>query len=260
MLVFRNTIQFITRMGRQLIPQWLVSVGVVRLIGWAIAGLALWGFYDIVESVWVSHSQWVDLRVLLALRPAAAATGTGPTTTGLDALLLRLAQGGEPMVLGWICAVAVANLVRLRQWIPASVVAIASLGALALNPLVQSLFPPPAAPLWQRLAYPVTSPFLLHPAMGLLVYGLVGYLLGWRFGRWRWAIALVTLTLILAVGGSRVALGVQGCINLLAGYTVLLPWLLAAVAALHLWREPTTVRDPLHRAPGKLPQADHVKP
>lgn len=223
-------------------------LAVVQLSGLAIAAVAVWGFYEIVESILVQQSQWLDLRVLLALRqsPLAAA----------DAALLRIAEAGEPLALGVACGLGVTSLVWQRQWIPASMVAIGGLGGLALDPLVQSLFPQPVSPLWRQLALSEGPELLLHGATALLVYGMLGYLLARRYPAWRWAIATGTVVLIGSVGGSRVALGLQGMTNLLTGYTVELFWLLACLVVLNLWREPIDLQTPLSPRPGSRSQAE----
>ncbi len=240
------------QLWHQFRSQWLSAIAPVHCIGWAIAALTLWGFYEIVESQLVQRSQWIDLRVLLALRPW--------TYWGSEALWLRLAQAGEPPALGLACALAMTILVWWQQWIPASMVAISTMGALALNPLVQSLFPPAISPLWQQIAHPGGPTLLLHGATAFLVYGILGYLLAQQFKAGRWAIAVLTVLLIGSIGASRVALGLQGITNLITGYTVEGLWLMACLLILQVWHEPMTFSDPLGRSPRSTSGSQHSKP
>ncbi len=233
---------------QQVYAQLTSPLASAQFSGLAIAAVALWGFYEIVESILVQQSQWLDLRVLLALRQSPL--------TSADPLLLRIAEAGEPLALGLACALGVTSLVWQRQWIPASMVAIGSLGGLALNPLVLSLFPRPISPLWRQLAIPEGPEMLLHGATALLVYGMLGYLLARRYAAWRWAIALGTVILIGSIGGSRLALGLQGMTNLLTGYTVELFWLLACLVVLNIWREPIDLQPPLSRSSGARSQSE----
>jgi hypothetical protein len=177
-----------------------------------------------------------------------------------EQLWLRIAQAGEAPALGLACALAMAILVWRQYWIPASMVAIATMGALALNPLVQSLFPHAASPLWQQMAHPEGPTLLLNGATALLVYGILGYLLAQQFQAGRWAIALLTLVLIAGIGGSRVALGYQGITNLVTAYTVEGLWLMACLLILKVWHEPTTFADPLGRSPRTGSSVRHPNP
>jgi hypothetical protein len=245
-------LRHISQFWQQMQAQRLGPIATGQCIGLAIAAIALWGLYEIVESILVQHSQWLDLHVLITLRQSPL--------PAIDPILWRVAQAGEPPVLGLACALAMTCLIGQRQWIPASMVAIGSLGALALNPLVQSLFPPPTSALWRQLTMTAAPTLMLHAATSLLVYGLLGFLLARRYGRWRWAIAAGTVLLIGGVGGSRVALGLQGLIGLLTGYTVDLLWLLACLLALTLWREPTTVDRLRRRPPTEVSRSEPADP
>jgi membrane-associated phospholipid phosphatase len=246
-------------LGAQYFSRRLTSIALLQGIGLAIAAITLWGFYEIVEALVVQHSQRIDLQVLLGLRriPLTQDSPARLTPAELSGLGLWLSKVGDPLPLGITAGSLMTSLVWQRQWIPASMAAIASMGALALNPLVQALFPPPPSPLWQRLAYPGVP--VLHAALALVIYGLAGYLLARRWPRGQWAIAGLTLALVGSIGGSRLSLGMHGLTNLFAAYTIAALWLMACLVVLHLWREPTLLSDPLRRPSPPSPKRDRVQ-
>jgi undecaprenyl-diphosphatase len=72
-------------------------------------------------------------------------------------------------------------------------------------------------------------------------------------GRWRTLAIGATITLVGAIGFSRLTLGVHYVTDVLGGYLLGLAWLLASVAAFEIWREDR------HRRPTK-PLEEGVEP
>ena len=68
---------------------------------------------------------------------------------------------------------------------------------------------------------------------GALLLVFLPMLHGWQ----RRAATIATVTLILAIGFSRLSLGVHFVSDVLGGYALGAAWLVASVAAFEIWRE-----------------------
>ncbi|MDP9263486.1 MAG: phosphatase PAP2 family protein, partial [Acidobacteriota bacterium] len=147
--------------------------------------------------------------------------------------------------------VALALAVR-RQWLLLAGWAAAMAGAgvldAVLKHIVQRPRPPQAATFLHRDSFSFPSG---HAMISLVAYGMLAYLLvlfwGSRRGR-RVAIIAVAAALALAIGFSRLYLGVHYFSDVIGGYAGGLLWLSACVTALEIAR-----RHPESRLSGDPP-------
>ncbi len=175
------------------------------------------------------HGVAAAANELVAARP--------PVVTVLEAVS-RL--GGRP-VLFWLVTVAVVLLLVRRRTRLAVYVVVAGIGALLLDPSVKALV--------GRLRPVVDVPVAAAPgnsfpsghALGSMVaYGalLLVFLPAVRRRRRPLAIALVALV-VLAIGATRVLLGVHFVSDVLAGWLLGAAWLGVTAHAFRLWRRET---------------------
>jgi len=204
----------------------------VRIGGLLLAGLSLWVFEQIADEVLEKESYALDVGILLAIRRLH--------TTLLDQAMMGITFIGDPSVLLVVCVGIAVWLLRQKHRSEATTLVIAAIGAIGLNVLLKHLFNRARPMLWERIVdvgqYSFPSG---HAMVSLVIYGFIGYLLATRFGRYRVWIAIITIFLIIAIGFSRMYLGVHWPTDVAAGYAAGLVWLIACILSLKIWRDRT---------------------
>lgn len=198
------------------------------LIG--IAG-GLWGFVELADEVIEGETQSFDERILLALRnPADPADPIGPPW--IEEICRDFTALGGVAVLTLAC-VAIAGLLVLdkkKHW--AGLVVSAMVGGVLLGVLLKSLFDRPRPDLVPHGSNVVTSSFPSgHSMMAAIAYLTAAALLCRLYESKRLKAYLITWAVLLtvAIGFSRVYLGVHWPTDVLGG------WTLGAVWALCCW-------------------------
>ena len=205
-------------------------ISIIRLGGLAVAALAMWGFATIAQEVWEKETYAFDTSILLYLRNLH--------TPLRDRVMLAFTSLGEPNLL-----LALSVSLGIILWIrkhrsEATTIAVAGAGAIGLNILLKQLFARARPQLWERTVdvkfYSFPSG---HAMISMVIYGLLGYLLGSRFPKQRWWIYSLTIILVAVIGLSRLYLGVHWPTDVIAGYTAGLVWLIACIYSLEVWKQ-----------------------
>jgi membrane-associated phospholipid phosphatase len=193
--------------------------GLASLAGLAVAVLAMFLFGWLADEMLEGETLALDLRVRAATHAIA--------TPGLTHALRIVSLVGGPSVLAVLGAVLAAVFVWRRWWRGAIVLLVAMVGAGLLDTALKLAFrrtrPTPyfGYPLPDSYSFPsghalfafcfftagaaLLAPRLQHPAL-------------------RWLVIVVALVLVLAIGFSRIYLGVHYPSDVLAGYAVGLLW------------------------------------
>ena len=205
-------------------------ISIIRLAGLAVAALAMWGFATIAEEVLEKETYAFDKSILLDLRSLH--------TPLRDRLMLGLTFLGEQNLL-LILSVSLGIILWVRKHrSEATTIAVTGAGAIALNLLLKTLFARARPQLWERTVdvrfYSFPSG---HAMISMVIYGLLGYLLGSRFPKQRWLIYSLTVVLVAAIGFSRLYLGVHWPTDVIAGYAAGLIWLMACIFSLEIWKQ-----------------------
>ena len=205
-------------------------ISIIRLGGLAVAALAMWGFATIAQEVWEKETYAFDTSILLYLRSLH--------TPLRDRVMLAFTFFGEPNLL-----LALSVSLGIMLWVrkhrsEARTIAVAGAGAIGLNILLKQLFARARPQLWERTVdvkfYSFPSG---HAMISMVIYGLLGYLLGSRFPKQRWWIYSLTVILVAVIGLSRLYLGVHWPTDIIAGYTAGLVWLIACIYSLEVWKQ-----------------------
>ena len=127
--------------------------------------------------------------------------------------------------------VLVVALVLRRRLRASLFAAIATVGSMLLNLAAKHVFARVRPALWDSIAPETTFSFPSGHAMGSITLAWVAVLLWWhlegdRWRAWRWPIAVLALLFTLAVGLSRIYLGVHYPSDILAGWTAATVWTL----------------------------------
>jgi undecaprenyl-diphosphatase len=201
----------------------------IPVVGLLLAALAIWVFAQIADEVVEQETTNIDTLILQTIR-----LGHTPL---LDQIMVGIAFLGQPSVLVVISLGLGIWLLIQRRPFEATTLAIAALGAAGLNYWLKQMFARDRPALWERVVdvryYSFPSG---HAMVSMVIYGLIGYLLATRFRRWRVLILSFTTILILAIGFSRLYLGVHWPTDVAAGYAAGLVWLIACIFSLEIWR------------------------
>ena len=206
--------------------------------------LPLWGFGELVEDLGEHGRFAFDIPVLEAMHGQASPLFD---QAALAASAIGYAWGVIP-----IDALLVLALLFRRHYRECAFAAVSILGSLLLNLAAKHSFARARPSLWTSIAPETTYSFPSGHAMGSMTLALVVVMLCWSArtpwgGGWRWPVTLLATLFVLAIGTSRVYLGVHYPSDILAGWTAatawvvgtyslvfygsLRPWVRAAVAA-----------------------------
>lgn len=213
---------------------WIGSHELPTLVGFVLLAAGVWGFVEIADDVVEGETQSFDQRLLLSLRtPTDLSDPLGPRWVeelGRDVTAL-----GGIGVLTFITLAVVGYLLLLRKSRAAIVVLVAITGGLLVSQLLKSLFDRPRPDLVPHGSHVYTASFPSgHAMMSAATYLTLGALLARMHPQRRLKAYFLILATVLsiAIGISRVYLGVHWPTDVLAGWTLgacwaILCWLIA---------------------------------
>jgi undecaprenyl-diphosphatase len=209
----------------------------LRLLAAGLAAFsAVWGFLSVMGEVREGETARVDAAILLAFRrPGDLATPIGPRWAQ-EAARDVTALGGTT-VLALVAVLAVALLWLHHRRAQAVVFAVAVVGGDLAAQLVKQLIGRARPDLVPHLDLVYSSSFPSgHSAMSPIVYFTLAGLVAAGEGRRAQKVLLVSasLALVLAIGFSRVYLGVHWPTDVLAGWALGTGVAVVATLALHL--------------------------
>jgi membrane-associated phospholipid phosphatase len=217
----------------------LFGLRVLVGLGASLGGAA--AFIEIAEQV-------VGREDLARIDGGLAECLAAHATTASTSLWMFITQWGSLPVLGTIALAVTILLLALRQRSSAVAWVAALAGGFLLNLLLKELFqrprPPGAAGILQEPSWSFPSG---HAMMSLVAYGMIAYLIA--NATFRRALQLsgvfVASLMAVAIGISRLYLGVHYLTDVLAGYACGVLWLAVCVTAVELRR---ATRDPAAHA------------
>jgi undecaprenyl-diphosphatase len=175
------------------------------------------------------HRYGLDEAILLAIQKLHSPL--------LDRIMLGITSLGESGVLLSICLGLGMGALYYNRRREATTLGVVSVGAIGLNYWLKILFGRARPELWSWIVDANHHSFPSgHAMMSMAIYGFIGYMLAKQFPQWRRRIVVSTAVLIVAIGFSRLYLGVHWPTDVLAGYAVGLAWLIACILYLELWQ------------------------
>ncbi|MDZ8241530.1 MAG: phosphatase PAP2 family protein [Nostoc sp. ChiQUE01a] len=173
------------------------------------------------------HRYGLDRSILLAIQKVH--------TPLLDRLMLSITFFGEPLVLLLISlGVGINWSYNNRRW-QATTLGITTSSAMVLIYLLKVLFGRVRPTPWKWIIDVGHPSFPSgHAMLSLVVYGLIGYILAKESPQWQKQIFTLTAILIIAIGFSRLYLGVHWPTDVFVGYTVGLLCLVACILTLEV--------------------------
>jgi undecaprenyl-diphosphatase len=209
----------------------LSATGIGLTLGLAVAGAALWVFIEIAFEV-VSGSRVVstDHRVINLV-----ATLRTPT---LDRVMYTFTYLGEALSLALVCGASVLVFAIARRYREAVLLALSLVAGSVFFSAVKLLVNRPRPPLEDaRIVQGGLSFPSGHSTLTAMLYGTLAYFIIRALRReWpRIAVGVVAGLLVLAVGISRIYLGVHYPSDVVAGWAAGVVWLGLIFAMEHAW-------------------------
>ena len=212
-------------------------LGLHLTVGLAVSLAGLWIFAGVTEDV-IHHDPLTEFDLTLLAWLQAHAGPTGKTIFG------AITTFGSPLAMILLAGVVAILLAIQRRGLLLEGWLIAFLGGGVLNEALKRAIHRPRPPHSSVLSGQSWS-FPSGHAMGSLIgYGMLAYViivLGTKDRRTRVAVILCTAVLVLAIGVSRLYLGVHYFSDVVGGYAAGALWLSACISGLEIargWREP----------------------
>jgi membrane-associated phospholipid phosphatase len=187
----------------------------IWLIGYLlILSIVAW----LCTEVWEKEAFSLDRSFLLWIHQFA--------NPQLDGVMLFITALGDPPTVISIFITTMALLVMRRRSSDGIRFTIACAGGILLNQLMKLFFAKPRPELWTRLIAETSFSFPSGHAVGsMVVYGFIAYILAKEMQQHQHIIYTAATILIIAIGFSRLYLGVHYPTDIIAGYGIGFLWL-----------------------------------
>ncbi len=198
------------------------SIGSISFLG-CVSLLMILGW--LFQEVWEKEAFSFDTTALLWIHQFA--------NPFLDRLMLNITTLADPPVIVGIFIGTIFWLWRKYKYAEMGMFTIACIGGEALNVGLKLAFGKVRPQLWTQLITETTASFPSGHALGsLVVYGFLAYLLAREFRQFTLLIYGGVSGLVLAIGFSRLYLGVHWLTDVIAGYLVGFLWLITCILIL----------------------------
>lgn len=194
----------------------LVAVGLVFLV-------PLVFFVMLAEDVVKNEILSFDRPVMMWLHGAA--------TSWLTAAMEVVTQLGGLVLVAVVATVAAVVLWRRGTRRNATLLAAAVIGSTLLNSALKAIFRRSRPDFWEHLVTENSYSFPSGHAMATMALTAAVVVLAWRT-KWKWASVAIGALYIMAVGVSRMYLGVHYPSDILAGWSVSVMWVVIVVIVL----------------------------
>lgn len=153
----------------------------------------------------------------------------------LDALMISITRIGDPRTVVPTTVVFFGFLWWQRYRLEAKFFALNAFGGAVLSYVLKLAFSKPRPDLWPKLISETTFSYPSGHALGSMVlYGFLSYVLADLYPRYAKTFYWVAAVLIVAIGFSRLYLGVHWPTDILAGYGVGFLWTTVCISLLRL--------------------------
>ena len=153
----------------------------------------------------------------------------------LDTLMISITRIGDPRTVVPMTLVIFCFLWWQRYRLEAKFFALNAFGGAVLSYVLKLAFSKPRPQLWPQLISEKTFSYPSGHALGSMVlYGFLSYLLATLYPRYSRAFYSIATLLILAIGFSRLYLGVHWPTDIIAGYGIGFLWITVCIMLMRL--------------------------
>lgn len=191
----------------------------IFLIGYlAILGIVAW----LCTEVWEKEVFSFDRSFLLWIHQFA--------NPQFDRIFLFFTALDDPPTVVTIFIITIAWLVMKRRYSDGIRFTIVCAGGVLINQVMKLFFAKPRPELWHRLITETSFSFPSGHAVGsMVVYGFIAYILAKEMQQHKHIIYATASLLIIAIGLSRLYLGVHYPTDIIAGYGIGFIWLITCM-------------------------------
>jgi len=188
-----------------------------RNIYWLTYGLMSLMLIGLSSAVLLERIFPIDTAILQSVQQLISPT--------MNVIMVTITRTGDPHFTVPLVFAVFALLLWKRYRSEAYVFAVNCLGGAVFSTGLKLLFGKVRPALWESPIVETTFSYPSGHALGSVVlYGFLGYLLGVRFVQWKALIYGGAIALCLAIGFSRLYLGVHWPTDLLGGYIIGFLW------------------------------------
>ena len=153
----------------------------------------------------------------------------------LDRLMQTITRLNDPDIVSVIAGVSLLLLIWKKCYPEAKIFFVDCAGGVILSYGLKSVFGKTRPDLWESAIKEVSFSYPSGHALGSTVlYGFLAYLFATRFPQFAWLIYLIAVSLIGAIGLSRLYLGVHWPTDIIGGYGIGFLWLTFCITMLKL--------------------------
>jgi undecaprenyl-diphosphatase len=218
----------------------MLVIGLQLAAGLTLALTLLLGFESLAEEVFEGETHWLDEAILNWIHT------TFPPH--LEPLMLAVTALGYYWFVGILLAIAAPALYLRGLRFSAALLTISTAGSMVITTALKALYQRSRPELFQTDYVASFYSFPSgHATISVGFYGVLTIIIASRLrGASRWAICTLGLTLMMAIGFSRLYLGVHYPSDILAGYLTAGFWAATAASTLYTWRLLRTVKTRKH--------------
>lgn len=202
------------RANRQNLLNSLRKQGIWLIVYLLILGVVAW----LCTEVWEKEAFSFDRSLLLWIHQFA--------NPQLDRIMLFFTALGDPPAVVTIFIITLVWLLMKRRHIDTIRLTIVCVGGVVINQGMKLFFAKPRPELWLRLIAETSFSFPSGHAVGsMVVYGFLGCLIAKELHHYKGYVYAIASALIIAIGLSRLYLGVHYPTDIIAGYGIGFLWL-----------------------------------
>ncbi len=191
--------------------------------------LAAYVLAELSDEVLEQEAFAIDKPILLAIHQLASPT--------MDAVMVGITRAGDPHVVVPLTAIIFGLLLWKRLFLEARFFALNAFGGAVLSYCLKLAFSKQRPQLWESAITEVTYSYPSGHALGSIVmYGFSSYLIARLYPRYAKVSYAIATALILAIGFSRLYLGVHWPTDIVGGYCIGLLWITVVISLLRLQR------------------------
>ncbi|MDM9383601.1 phosphatase PAP2 family protein [Chlorogloeopsis sp. ULAP01] len=214
---------------RHIHPRLAPLIATIGIVGLTVCLLILFVVAKLAEEILEKEAFAFDTSFLLWLHQFA--------NPSLDNLMLFITNLGNPKTVVVVAAFTLGILWWRRYRIETYIFVLTCLGGLILNTGLKLFFSKPRPQLWTLLISEKSFSFPSGHALGSMVlYGFIAYIIATHYPKFSQIIYTLAVILIVAIGISRLYLGVHWPTDVIAGYGVGFLWLMMCIMMLKLQR------------------------
>jgi membrane-associated phospholipid phosphatase len=157
----------------------------------------------------------------------------------LDHTMIFISNLGFGLAYGVIVAAVFSTLVIRHRWLELKGVVLCLAGGVVLNYVLKNLFERARPETFHLVAASGYSFPSGHAMVSLCFYGMLAFITARQIRSWqpRYLLGVITMLLIIAIGVSRIYLGVHYPSDVIAGYTAGAMWLMFNISLLMWWEQ-----------------------